>query len=197
MMLGQCFTSWATRPTGGWSLREFMMPVQCSTSWATRANWEFMMLGQCFTSWAIRPTGGWSLRKFIIPVQCSTSWATRPTGSYFILFFVLLASPTGEDTAAACTNYCGPGTRSQFCGGRKPECPEKTLEVRLRLTQTQCTYNIVVEVEAWLMSTTPAWLPKEYSTGYFIQMVTHPDINPVQQGLTSVNRQEPVFSLWW
>ena len=36
---------------------------------------------------------------------------------------------------------------SQFCGRRKPECPEKTLEVRLRLTQTQSTYNIVVEVE--------------------------------------------------
>ena len=32
--------------------------------------------------------------------------------------------------------------RSQFCGGRKLECPEKTLEVRLR-----STYNIVVEVE--------------------------------------------------
>jgi len=26
-----------------------------------------------------------------------------------------------------------------------------------------------------------------------IQMVTYPDINPVQQGLTSVNRREPVF----
>ena len=26
-----------------------------------------------------------------------------------------------------------------------------------------------------------------------IQMVTHPDINPVQLGLTSVNRREPVF----
>ena len=26
-----------------------------------------------------------------------------------------------------------------------------------------------------------------------IQMVTHPDINPIQQGLTSVNRPEPVF----
>ena len=32
------------------------------------------------------------------------------------------------------------------------------------------------------MSTTPALLPKEYSTGYFIEVVTHPDINPVQQG---------------
>ena len=41
--------------------------------------------------------------------------------------------------------------------------------------------------------TTPAWLPKQYSTGYFIHMVTHPDINPVQQSLTSVNRREPVF----
>ena len=37
--------------------------------------------------------------------------------------------------------------RSQFCGGRKPECPEKTLEVRLRSTETRSTYNIVVEVE--------------------------------------------------
>ena len=38
-------------------------------------------------------------------------------------------------------------TRSQFCRGRKPECPEETLEVRLRSTETQSTYNIVVEVE--------------------------------------------------
>ena len=28
------------------------------------------------------------------------------------------------------------------------------------------------------------------------EMVTHPDIDPVQQGLTAVNRREPVFSLW-
>ena len=62
-------------------------------------------------------------------------------------YFILLASPTGRDTATACANYCGPGTRSQFCGGRKPECPEETLEVRLRLTETQSTYNTVVEVE--------------------------------------------------
>ena len=31
-------------------------------------------------------------------------------------------------------------------------------------------------------------------TGYFIEMVTHPDINPIQQGLTSVNRWEPVLN---
>ena len=47
-----------------------------------------------------------------------------------MFYFILLASPTGRDTATACANYCGPGTRSHFCGGRKPECPEKTLEVR-------------------------------------------------------------------
>ena len=75
------------------------------------------------------------------PVSC----LEKQIHKYFI--FVLLASPTGRDTATACANYCGPGTRSQFCGGRKPERPEKTLEVRLRLTQTQSTYNIVVEVE--------------------------------------------------
>ena len=34
-------------------------------------------------------------------------------------------------------------TRCQFWGGRKPECPKKTLEVRLRSTETQSTYNIV------------------------------------------------------
>ena len=39
-------------------------------------------------------------------------------------------------------------TRSQFCGGRKPECPEETLEVRLRSTETRSTYNSVVEVES-------------------------------------------------
>ena len=33
------------------------------------------------------------------------------------------------------------------CGGRKPDCLEKTLKVRLRSTETQSTYNIVVEVE--------------------------------------------------
>ena len=64
-----------------------------------------------------------------------------------MIYFILLASPTGRDTATACANYCGPGIRSQFCGGRKPEYPEETLEVRLRLTETQSTYNIVVEVE--------------------------------------------------
>ena len=35
---------------------------------------------------------------------------------------------------------------------------------------------------------------KEYSTRYSILMVTHPDINAVQQGLISVNRREPVVS---
>ena len=39
------------------------------------------------------------------------------------------------------------GSWSQFCRGRKPECPEETLEVRLRSTETRSTYNIVVEVE--------------------------------------------------
>ena len=38
------------------------------------------------------------------------------------------------------------GSRSQFCRGRKPECLEETLEVRLRSTETRSTYNIV-EVE--------------------------------------------------
>ena len=28
------------------------------------------------------------------------------------------------------------------------------------------------------------------------QIVTHPDVIPIQQGLTSVNRRKPVFSLW-
>ena len=45
------------------------------------------------------------------------------------------------------TGSCKLDFRSQFWGGRKPECPEKTLEVRLRSTETQSTYNIVVEVE--------------------------------------------------
>ena len=31
---------------------------------------------------------------------------------------------------------------SQFWWGRKPECPEETLEVKLRSTETQSTYNI-------------------------------------------------------
>ena len=45
------------------------------------------------------------------------------------------------------TGSCKLETWSQFLGGRKLECPEKTLEVRLRSTETQSTCNIVVEVE--------------------------------------------------
>ena len=67
--------------------------------------------------------------------------------------------------------------------------PSKSGWDRLKLSPHT---TFVVEVEG-VMSTTPAWLPKQYSTGCFIPMVTHPDINPVQQGLTSVNRREPVF----
>ena len=74
-------------------------------------------------------------------------WFFPSLSSLFLFYFILLASPTGRDTATACANYCGPGTRSQFCGERKPGCPEETLEVRLRSTETQSTYNIVVEVE--------------------------------------------------
>mgnify|MGYP007094272032 CR=1 FL=1 len=68
-----------------------------------------------------------------------------------------------------------------FWGGRKPECAEKTLEVTLRSTKTQPTYNMW---QAWLIF-------NEYRKS--IQMVTYPDINPIQQGLTSVNGREPVF----
>ena len=79
-------------------------------------------------------------------IVCMLGVHIRHTCDYSF-YFILLASPTGRDTATACANYCWPGTRSQFCGGRKPEYPEETLEVRLRLTETQSTYNIVVEVE--------------------------------------------------
>ena len=38
--------------------------------------------------------------------------------------------------------------RSSNCNiSPKPECPEETLEVRLRSTETRSTYNIVVELE--------------------------------------------------
>ena len=37
----------------------------------------------------------------------------------------------------------------------------------------------------------------EISISEAVDLVTHPDINPVQQGLTSVNRQEPVFLFFW
>ena len=38
--------------------------------------------------------------------------------------------------------------RSPNCNvSPKPECPEETLEVRLRSTETRSTYNIVVELE--------------------------------------------------
>ena len=55
-------------------------------------------------------------------------------------------------------------------------------------TKTQPTYNICCR------GGRRDWCPR--STAHkinSIQIVTHPDINPVQQGLTSVNRREPVF----
>ena len=77
---------------------------------------------------------------------------------------------------------------------RKPECPEKTLKARLRSTETQSTYNICSRGgRCDRCALRQPGFPKKYSTGYFIYMITHPDINPVQQGFTAVNRWEPVF----
>ena len=106
------------------------------------------------------------------------------------VLFILLASPTGRDTATACTNYCGPGTRSQFCGGRKPECPEKTLKVRLKLTQTQSTYNIVVEVEG-VIDVHYANLTSQGVRHRVFYLDGHP--SRYQPLPTGRNRREPVF----
>ena len=73
---------------------------------------------------------------------------------------------------------------------------EETLEVRLRSTETRCTYNIEVEVEGVIDVHYASLTSQGVQHRVFIEMVTHPDINPVQQGLTSMNRREPVFSLW-
>ena len=63
-----------------------------------------------------------------------------------------------------------------------------TVEVRLRSTKTQPTYNICCR------GGRRDWCPTSTAPEIiYIQMVTHPDINPVQQCLTSVNRREQVF----
>ena len=77
------------------------------------------------------------------------------------------------------------------------ENPRSQVKIDLNSTQlnsTQVTYNICRKGgrRDWCSL---RQLSKECSG--FIQMVTHPHINPVQQGLTSVNRRERGFSLWW
>ena len=62
-------------------------------------------------------------------------------------------------------------------------------------TETQSIYNIVVEVEG-VIDVHCASLTSQGVQHRVFYMVSHPDINPIQQGLTSVNRWEPVFSLW-
>ena len=62
--------------------------------------------------------------------------------------------------------------------------------VRLRSTETQC---IVVEVEGVIDVHYASLTSQGVQNKEVIQMVTHPDINLVQQGLTSVNGRKPLF----
>ena len=54
--------------------------------------------------------------------------------------------------------------------------------------ETQPTYNICCKGRTRVIDVQGVQHRKS------IQMLTHPDINTVQQGLTSVNRREPVFT---
>ena len=51
-----------------------------------------------------------------------------------------------------------------FWGGRKPECPEETLEVRLRSTETQSTYNIWRGV--WNKALSDFWCNVKFSSSF-------------------------------
>ena len=73
-------------------------------------------------------------------------------------------------------------TRNQFCGGRKPECPEETLEVRLRSTETRSTYNFVVEVEG-VIDVHYASLTSQGVQHREFYRVGHPNIQPRPTGL--------------
>ena len=70
--------------------------------------------------------------------------------------------------------------------------PSKSGWDRLKLNP-HMTLNFVVQVEGVIdvhyASMTSQWVQHTE----IIQTLTHPDINPVQQGLTLVNRPEPVF----
>ena len=79
-----------------------------------------------------------------------------------------------------------------FWGGRKPECPEKTLEVRFqRSTETRSTYNIVVAVEG-VIDVHYASLASQGVR----HMVFYLDGLPSRyQPRPTLNKQEPLFSL--
>ena len=60
-------------------------------------------------------------------------------------------------------------------------CLEKTYNIRLRSTETQPKYTVVL-VEVGVMNeltTMPAILPKEYSSGASQKLVAHLVVNPI------------------
>jgi len=84
---------------------------------------------------------------------------------------------------------------SRFWWGRKSEYAEKFLEVRLRWTDMQPTNNIFSRSgrrDWWTL-----WQPNSprNTAREISKIITHPIIEPVQQGLILVNRQESIFSL--
>ena len=90
--------------------------------------------------------------------------------------------------------YVIPGTgMSRFWWRMKSEYTERILEVRLRWTDIQPSYNICSRGgrrEWW----TPRQPNSTRNTAREIsQMITHAIINPIQQGLLLVNRREPML----
>ena len=86
---------------------------------------------------------------------------------------------------------CSKQWKGALISANRPFSQSETELRRMQLNEigspeTQPTYNICCKGgrRDWCLRST---------TRKSIQMVTHPNINPVRQGLTSVNRQEPVF----
>ena len=107
----------------------------------------------CSFIWAVRPLiwAAWSLYDFIVTCRgwISAIKIINFMKCYYIRNICLLIDRlhlnrvTGVQVSWKATDklvtlYNG----SQFWGGRKPECPEKTLRVRLRSTEIQPTCNI-------------------------------------------------------
>ena len=64
-------------------------------------------------------------------------------------------------------------------------------------TDSRGTSQLGVKQQKWWKNSRKnKWKEEAYNTGYS-QAVTHPSTNPARQGLTSVIRREPVFSLWY
>ena len=112
-----------------------------------------------------------------------------------IIGILILDNPSVQSTVI--NGVLQIGLKSQFWGGRKPECLEKIIEVRLRSSKTQSTYNIVVEVEG-VIDVHCTSLTSQGVQHRVFYLDGHPSrYQPRPTGLNFGEQTGTSVSLWW